>query len=282
MEVSGKIDLGKKVKLDSIAQKLESIGYSKLNTSGSTIMIEKKAQKGKIELKDNKLHYQVTFNLAYVIPWAIMIPIVIFLVSCVLFIKGVIPPSFFYFLITIAMLSSISVYEVFTNNVHFNMAKITGTQFKYSWRNAVGFNLMLVSWTIYLLVGYLVTRNISYLAYFLISSIVLLAAFLREWEVMTKVPLIVDKNILKIRRGIFFISSFCFLIYSFYYLLFVENGTIGLYIMVNAAVIGILHSFFYVKEFGNVGIKKSFIYVLIMVGVMIIGLIISAFEMSLR
>lgn len=91
-----------------------------------------------------------------------------------------------------------------------------------------------------------------------------------------------DLPILKIRRGIFFISSFCFLIYSFYYLLFVENGTIGFFIMLNAAVIGFLYLLFYVKEFGNVGIKKSFIYILIMVGVMIIGLIISAFEMSLR
>jgi hypothetical protein len=282
MEASGKIDLDTKVKLDSIAQKLESVGYSILKTSGSTMTIEKRTQKGKIELKGDKLHYQVLFNSVYVIAWAIIISAIVFLVSYAIFRYDKIPISFFYFLITIAMLSSISVYEVFTNNVHFNMAKITGTQFKYSWRNAVGFNLMLISWTIYLLIGYIVTRNISSLVYLVISSLVLLAVFLREWKFKTKAPLIDDKNILKIRRGIFFISSFCFLIYSFYYLLFVENGTIGLYIMVNAFVIGILYSFFYVKEFGNVGIKKSFIYILIMVGVMIIGLIISAFEMSLR
>lgn len=282
MEASGKISLEKKVKTDNIIQKLKSLGYEVSKNTDSTITIEKRAQKGKIELKNNKLHYQITFNLAYVITWAIIIPIIVFLVSYTIFRHGIIPLSFFYFLITIAMLSSISVYEVFTNNVRFNMVKITETKFKYSWRNAVGFNLMLVSWILYLLLGYIVTRNISYLAYFLISSMVLLVVLLREWKFKTKVPLIEENNILKIRRSIFFISSFCFLIYSFYYLLFVENGTIGLYILVNAFVIGILYSLFYVKEFGNVGIKKSFIYILITVGAMIIGLIISAFEMSLR
>ncbi|NMC58393.1 MAG: hypothetical protein GYA51_03260 [Candidatus Methanofastidiosa archaeon] len=282
MEASGKINLENKIKSEGITQKLKSIGYSVSKNTDSTITIEKRAQKGKIELKGDKLHYQVSFDSVYVIAWAIMLPIIVFLVSYAIFRYGTIPPSFFYFLITIAMLSSISVYEVFTNNVHFNMAKITGTQFKYSWRNAIGFNLMLVSWTIYLLAGYIVTRNTSSLVYFVISSLVLLAVFLRESKFKTKEPLIDDKNMLKIRRGIFFISSFCFLIYSFFYLLFVENGTIGLYIMLNAAVIGILYLFFYVKEFGNVGIKKSFIYTLIIVGAMIIGLIISAFEMSLR
>jgi len=282
MEASGKINLENKIKSEDITQKLKSIGYNLSKVSDSTITIEKRAQKGKIELKGDKLHYQVLFNSVYVIAWAIIIPAIVFLVSYAIFRYNKIPLSFFYFLITIAMLSSISVYEVFTNNVHFNMAKITGTQFKYSWRNSIGFNLMLISWTIYLLIGYIVTRNISSLVYLVISSLVLLTVFLREWKFKTKEPLIEENNILKIRRGIFFISSFCFLIYSFYYLLFVENGTIGLYIMVNAAVIGILYLFFYVKEFGNVGIKKSFIYTLIIVGVMIIGLIISAFEMSLR
>jgi len=188
MEASGKLDLGNKVKLDGITQKLKSIGYSVSKVSDSTITIEKKAQKGKVELKDDNLHYQVTFNFVYVIAWAIIIPIIVFLVSYAIFRYGIIPISFFYFLITIAMLSSISVYEVFTNNVHFNMAKITGTQFKYSWRNAIGFNLMLVSWIIYLLLGYIVTRNMGSLVYFLISSIVLLAVFLREWEFKKQGP----------------------------------------------------------------------------------------------
>ena len=186
MEASGKINLENKIKSEDITQKLKSIGYSVSKVSDSTITIEKRAQKGKIELKDDKLQYQVIFNSFYVAAWAIIILAIIFLVSYAIFRYGIIPPSFFYFLITIAFLSSISVYEVFTNNVHFNMAKITETKFKYSWRNAIGFNLMLVSWTIYLLIGYIVTRNISSLVYLVISSIVLLAVFLREWEYKTQ------------------------------------------------------------------------------------------------
>lgn len=185
MEASGKIDLGNKIKSEDITQKLKSIGYSVSKVSDSTITIEKRAQKGKIELKDDKLQYQVTFNFVYVIAWAIIIPAIVFLASYAIFKHDKIPQSFFYFLIAVAVLSSISVYEAFTNNVHFSMAKIAGTQFKYSWRNAVGFNLMLASWIIYLLVGYIVTRNISSLVYFVISSIALLAVILREWEFKT-------------------------------------------------------------------------------------------------
>jgi len=74
MEASGKIDLGNKIKSEDITQKLKSIGYSVSKVSDSTITIEKRAQKGKIELKDDKLQYQVTFNFVYVIAWAIIIP----------------------------------------------------------------------------------------------------------------------------------------------------------------------------------------------------------------
>lgn len=185
MQASGKIDLGNKIKSEDITQKLKSIGYSVSKVSDSTITIEKRAQKGKIELKEDKLQYRVNFNSFYVAAWAIIIPAIIFLVSYAIFSYDKIPLSFFYFLIAVAVLSSISVYEVFTNNVHFSMAKIAEAHFKYSWRNSVGFNLMLASWIIYLLLGYIVTRNIGSLVYFLISSIVLLAVLLREWEFKT-------------------------------------------------------------------------------------------------
>ncbi|MFA5558030.1 MAG: hypothetical protein WDA59_01025 [Methanofastidiosum sp.] len=89
------------------------------------------------------------------------------------------------------------------------------------------------------------------------------------------------KTILKIRRGIFFILSPLLLIYSFYYILLIEKNTYGFFILVNSGLQTLLYILFY--EAYDKKDKWRLLKILLIMNLgMIIGLVISIYEMSLR
>ena len=106
-------------------------------------------------------------------------------------------------------------------------------------------------------------------------------SFLRLLHLHGGINMIDTKTILKIRRGIFFILSPLFLIYSFYYMILIEKSTYGSLIFVNSLCQPPLYILFY-EAYGRKDKWRILKIILIMYLGIFIGLAISIYEMSLR